>query len=29
VSTALRNAAVEEYDWRGIAETMTRELNRL
>ncbi len=29
VSMALRNAAVEEYDWRGIADTMTRELQKL
>ncbi len=29
VADALRNAAVEEYDWHGIADTMTRELNAL
>jgi hypothetical protein len=29
VADALRNAAVEEYDWHGIADTMVRELNRL
>lgn len=29
VTAALRNAAVEEYDWHGIADAMGRELNRL
>lgn len=29
VSEALRKAAVEEYDWHGIADTMTRELEAL